>query len=94
MNSKFLFGFIIGFLYCVITFGNKKEGSTPNISINLPPFIINGHIMLFGYHIHHWLIFSIILFCIRKYNYNILKGFSVFMILHGLSYNDWYKFKD
>ena len=98
--SSFI-GILLGLLYCIIIYGNKKENSIPNLSINFGSLIRNGHIYIFNKHIHHWLIFTIIILLSfnhrfqqiinKKYIY-VIRGFSIVMILQGLSYKDWYKF--
>ena len=89
-------GVILGLIYITIAFWGKSEGDKPNIQITIGNFIRNGHFYLFNRHIHHWMIFMIVAITISILNLNkffsiyldYLMGFSVVMILHGLSYFD------
>ena len=95
-----IIGILFGLIYCIIMYDNKIN-SNPKLVINFGSMIRNSHIYLFNKHIHHWLIFLFILVLtfvnklqitiFKKYIYQI-RGFSIIMILHGLSYSDWYIF--
>ena len=97
---KIVYGIFFGIIYCNIMYG-KKEKSIPTLSLNFGSMVRNGHIYLFNKHIHHWLIFLFIMMLtfnhklqthiFKKYMYQI-RGFCISMILHGLSYSDWYIF--
>lgn len=93
---KRILGLILGLIYVIIVFGGKGVGEEPNITFSIGNIVRNGHIYLFNKHIHHWVIFMIVAIIISILNWNnffnpyldILMGFSVVMILHGLSYCD------
>lgn len=97
----YLYGFLFSVLITKVFFGKIKSGKKPNIIINIPPFIVESKILIFNKHIHHWVIFSFILIGLfifkkkqQKYN-NLVKfivGFSIFMIIHGLQYDDAFDF--
>lgn len=94
----YLYGFLFSVLITKVFFGKIKSGGKPNIIINIPPFIIESKIIILNKHIHHWVIFSLILIGLvifkKKYN-NFIKfivGFSIFMIIHGLQYDDAFNF--
>ena len=95
---KTIYGMLFGIVYCNAMYG-KKENSIPKFSLHFGSIIRNGHIYLFNKHIHHWIIFLFIMiltfnhklqtYIFKKYIYQI-RGFSIIMILQGLSYRDWY----
>ena len=91
-------GICIGIIYCIIMFNTC--GKKPNICINrkfkLLNFleIKNSSLYIKDYHIHHWCIFILISFLMYMYgsNYYIIYGFSLVLILQGLSYADRFEF--
>ena len=96
----FIIGILLALLYIKINFGNS-EGTNPKIfKPNIGLFIRNGHVYICNKHIHHWIIYSILLLIfnlINKYiislSYlNLYNGFFITMIIHGLSYSDWNRF--
>lgn len=103
----FLLGLLSCFIYILFFFGtNIKAKSNPKVKINIPPLIVDSHIMLFGYHIHHWLISMILLIIMGiiyflvnfKRNSYVLNtivfftGFFLLFMFHGLLYPDCFKF--
>ena len=97
----YLYGIILSYIFTRIFFGKIKSGKSPNILINIPPFIINSKLILFNKHIHHWLVFLIILLLLFIFRKKLSKyksflefsmGFSFYMILHGLQYKDAFDF--
>lgn len=91
-----LIGILLGVIFILIFFGCKiRCKTTPNIKINVGNFIRNTHIYLFDKHIHHWMInLFLIIFIIfieqfytNKY-FDIIKGFSLVLVIHGLMYED------
>ena len=78
-------GALLGLFYCVTLF--RGEGVPPRVRLNCGPFK-NGHIVLCGKHVHHWMIaipFAAVSLVIGAYN---LFGFCVIMFGHGLLYTD------
>ena len=77
----------------------NNEGQPPKYKINCDDFFINGSFYIGSRHIHHWLIFLVILFILISYYIfypsnmgKFFLGFSILMILHGLSYGDCFVF--
>ena len=93
-----LYGILIGLLYIISIFGtHMKSGNCHNLNFTIPClFIKEGSIIINDYHIHHWLIFLILLFItlLLKNNNIILfiQGFSIVLIIHGLHYDDCFCF--
>ena len=80
-------GLILGLLYAC--FGFSDEGSPPTIPLTLGPFR-GGILYAHGKHIHHWILFSLLL-PIALYTHCMnLVLFSSVMIVHGLTYRDAY----
>ena len=103
INYKYillLIGIIIGILFVLIFFGIKIEPkSIPKIKINIGNFVKNSHIYLFNKHLHHWFInlcILVLVFIIEKYYpskyFNLIKGFNLVLIVHGLLYDDCFDF--
>jgi hypothetical protein len=83
---EFILGIFFGYMFGVFI-GGKKEGQPGRL--HFQQFIDKT-----GLHLHHWLIFLIILIIyivVHDNRYNIIEGFLVGGIIHGLTYNDWYK---
>jgi|688.fasta_scaffold1590474_2 hypothetical protein len=86
MNYSIIIGFLIGFLFFIwITRG---QGRQP---------IIFQNIFVFGKHLHHWMIFTIVflitalaIYIYGEYNDigGFLLGISLGSILQGLTYSD------
>ena len=95
-------GLIIGIIFILVFFGTNIEAkSTPNICINIGNIVRNSHIYLFNYHIHHWFlnfIMLIIVQLIQNYRHirylDLIKGFNIVFIFHGLLYSDCFNFRD
>ena len=87
---KIFIGLVMSYIYIKLIFGNK-EGTPVNILDITYDFnfikIKGGSLYVFGYHIHHWIIFLILYQSFPNAN-KIIKTFFVVMILHGLSYDD------
>lgn len=98
-----IWGVILGIIFILITFGLEfKVKKKPKIRMNIPKISIemkDSVVIINDYHIHHWLIFTILLLFIEleigieKKIKDMIKGFSVTMILHGLMYADRFDFK-
>ena len=87
---------ILGAIIFIRLFICNNEGEPPKCKIDCD-FFINGSFYIGSRHIHHWLIFLILLAilfpCFYPSNFiSLLGGFSLLMILHGLSYNDCFVF--
>ncbi len=96
-----ILGIILGLIFVLsmfeLDFVAKKK---PKMKIDIPLMgIKNSTVIINGTHIHHWLIFTIILLMslinmgINRIVLNVLRGFSVIMILHGLMYPDRFDFE-
>ena len=90
---------ILAALFFIQLFICNSEGEPPKYQINCDDFFINGSFYIGSRHIHHWLIFLIILIIIIPYYIfypsnlgRFIGGFSILMILHGLSYGDSFVF--
>ena len=103
LNLVYLFiGIIIGLIFIFVFFGTKiKSKSMPKIKVNIGNFVRNSHIYLFNYHIHHWFLNFIILIIIQLIQnyknivyFDIVKGFNIALIFHGLLYSDCFNFID
>ena len=93
-----IFGICLSILYVASVF--SPFSSIPRISFTrqickYPNIRLkNGSIIINNIHMHHWAIFTLIcilLWLFNKYNYTFF-GFSLIMILHGLSYKDRFMF--
>ena len=98
-----MYYFISGILWALLFiqfFICNTEGQPPKYQINCDDFFINGSFYIGSRHIHHWLIFLVILFIIILPCYifcpsnfiSFTGGFSFLMILHGLTYRDCFVF--
>ena len=94
MNYYVIYGFVIGFIFFLIM--DKGEKQKPLLFNSI---IINC--MNNKYHLHHWIIFTllfvIIIPIVFMYNYTImyalLLGICLGSILQGLTYNDAFNVK-
>ncbi len=102
MMKKFefaLYGIFIGLIYILLIFGPQiKSGGKHNLNIDIPIlFIKEGSVIINNYHIHHWLIFSIIffitLFFKEHYILYFVRGFAFVWTIHGLLYDDRFLFE-
>lgn len=102
MKEIYLSGLLMGVITIYIFFGVEiKCGATPNILINIPPFIFNSKIYIGNFRIHHWLLgILVFLICcilhLLKYENSILYflyGFTKILIIHGLFYQDCFDFR-
>lgn len=96
-----ILGAICGIIFVLLVFGNdfiaKKE---PKIKIDIPLIGMKASRIIIGdKHIHHWLIFTVILLLslidmgVDKRMVEVLRGFCVTMIIHGLVYADRFDFE-
>ena len=97
-NEYFVFGFCFGILYCFTFFSPFKKYPRIQYSkmlLKKPEIKLkNSSIFICNKHIHHWLLFLVLLLLSIPYKkkFNTLKGFSLIMILQGLSYRDRFCF--
>ena len=96
-----ILGIILGLIFVLsmfeLDFVAKKK---PKVKIDIPLMgIENSTVIINETHIHHWLIFTIILLMslinvgIDRNILGVIRGFSVVMILHGLMYADRFDFE-
>ena len=91
-------GSLIALIYSILVLPGKTN-KAPLINPTIYPILYKGMIFIslnkdIALHIHHWLIFLIILLYVlykKKNNYFII-GFSLVMIFQGLMYSDRLKF--
>lgn len=88
-------GLILGLAYCITMF--HGEGELPTVHVTCGP-IRNGTVVLFGYHIHHWLIFSVLgIVCVPLLQihdiFYLFLSFSIVLVIQGLTYKDRCNFK-
>lgn len=74
------FGVISGVVFSIIISG-KSEGKKGLIHWQY-------FIDMTGFHIHHWMIMLIILIISHSYEYQLVNGFLIGGIIHGLTYDD------
>ena len=87
-------GVCLAVTYCILMF--PPGSSTPSIAIThhvctVPDvWIRNSSLVVCGYHLHHWIMFSvaaIVMWLSSVRNY-LFYGFATVMTIHGLSYKD------
>lgn len=78
-------GLVVGLLYAF--FGFAQEGSPPTIPLTVGPFR-GGLLFVNGHHIHHWMLFALLLPIVLYAEYTNIVTFSSVMIVHGLTYSD------
>ena len=92
-----LLGAVLAVIYIQCVFGmNHKTGDKVEISGDFGGILQDGHLIINGWHIHHWLFFLVIFFIFSNYyfvtkykNLSIgILGFSFAMIIHGLMFED------
>ena len=92
----------MGIITIYIFFGTEiKCGATPNILINIPPFIVDSKMFIGNIRIHHWLLgILVFLICfilhLLKYDSSVLYflyGFTKILMIHGLFYQDCFDFR-
>ena len=92
-----IIGIILGYIYQKIVLP-KKTKTNPKINITFYPILYNGMIIIpynnnSAIHIHHWLIYSFIMFISIYANLSdIINGFSFILIIQGLYYDDCFEF--
>tara|TARA_B110000483_G_scaffold236064_1_gene308565 strand:+ start:2215 stop:2523 length:309 start_codon:yes stop_codon:yes gene_type:complete len=91
---------LIGATLCIIFINialNNKSGEKPAISINIYPYIKQSSLFINDYHIHHWILCTLILLILLPIEINqkltnpiisMTTGFLAIFMIHGLSYKD------
>lgn len=88
---KLVIGFILAFIYSLLILP-KESNNIPLISPTISPFLYKGMIIIpfskkKAIHLHHWIIYLLIIVFSNKMN-DILFGFMSGLIFQGLFYND------
>jgi len=78
-------GIALALLYSTWGFGDV--GAPPRLSLTAGPFQ-NGHLIVRGYHIHHWMVYPFVALVAWHLRWFDVVSFSSTMTLHGLSYAD------
>ena len=79
-------GISVGVLYATLGFG--PCGTPARLNITWGPFQ-DGHLILADYHVHHWLIYGMIVAPVAAVTgCTNITSFAVVMTVHGLSYKD------
>ena len=95
-------GIILSILYTRYMYGNIEPKKYPKIKLSINPILKDGHFRFFNYHLHHWILFLLLLVFLlsikvsKEFNYNLIRlliGFSLYMIIHGLQYEDAFDLK-
>lgn len=88
----YILGILSSLFYSIYCLGDT--GDIPVIKPSLYPIMYKGMLIIpmntrIALHIHHWMVYVIILFCSRFQSIpSIIIGFSGGMIVQGLSYSD------
>lgn len=97
MYNKII-GIILSILYSKIILP-KEENNIPKINFTLYPIIENGMIIIsipyltkYKIHIHHWLIYLLIIIIFYNKLNDIIYYFCLGLIIQGLSYKDAFTF--
>lgn len=96
-----ILGKIIGILFVLMVFGSEFVArKVPKINIDIPLIgMKESRIIIGDKHIHHWLIFIVILLLsmidmgVDKRIIEVIRGFSITMVGHGLMYADRFDFE-
>ena len=96
-----ILGIITGLIFILSVFGIKFEAKKkPKVLLNIPLIgMIDSRIIIGNKHIHHWLIFTVILLLsmidmgVDNRIVEVIRGFSLIMVIHGLMYADRFDFE-
>ena len=92
-----LIGILISSIYSFYILP-KNEGSTPSINPTIYPFLYKGMVIIpynrkNAIHLHHWMIYLFIIIISIIYDIpQIITGFSIGLLLQGISYKDRFNF--
>ena len=94
-----IIGLLISLIYSKIILP-KNEGDDTNILLTINPIIYQGMIIIkinnrIALHLHHWIIYLVIVLFINFYQIiipEIIYWFFVFMTIQGLTYHDRFNF--
>jgi hypothetical protein len=78
-------GLFLGLVYT--TLGFHAETQPPRLALTLGP-IHQGMLFICGYHIHHWMVFLLVLPLAWILSWDNMGAFSLVMVAHGLTYTD------
>ena len=90
-------GIIISIIFCLLILP-RKEGFKPKINPTFYPILYDGMIIIpiddnKAIHLHHWVIYLIIfLLSFVIYIPQIIIGYSIGLIINGISYKDRFEF--
>jgi hypothetical protein len=93
MTDSATWGGVACLMYLVCMFGPYCKTGTmprwaPSISLGKNVYLKDGSLFLFGYHLHHWIFYFVLLVpCIIVRNH-FLCAWCTVMIFHGLTYSD------
>ena len=97
--KNFFLGILLASTYLYFNFNNQCGSIPKYIKPTIPGILDNGHIIIKGYHIHHWIIFTFILIISIILNiwYNLdiflIFGIALTFIYHGIGYDDCFILK-
>ena len=92
--DSFLLGACLALIYCIVMFTPGCEKPTISYSKVLlakPEIkLCNSSLIVCGYHIHHWIMFSVatVMMWMCKVKNLVLYGFAAIMTAQGLTYSD------
>ena len=93
-NDSFALGACLALIYCMVMFSpcsNKPTISYSKLLTTCPEIRIrNSSLIVCGYHIHHWIMFSVgaLVMWLCKIKNLFFYGFSAVMTAQGLTYAD------
>jgi hypothetical protein len=93
----FIIGLVLAYFYSIFILP-KNMGSIPTINPTIYPLLYEGMLIIAynntkAIHIHHWVL--CLLFCISGIFFDIPKiliGFSIGLLIQGLTYKDSFNF--
>ena len=87
IDIELIIGIIIGFFIFEV-FSGRKEGKIGNSILILET-------KKYDYHLHHWMIFLLILIILLaiEYHNDFIYGLVIGIIVHGLTYKDFYEIR-
>ena len=92
--DSFLLGACLALIYCIVMFSpgcDKPTISYSKVLLAKPEIKLrNSSLIVCGYHIHHWIMFSVatVMMWMCKVKNLVLYGFAAIMTAQGLTYSD------
>jgi hypothetical protein len=94
-----LLGILCAFTYVQYMFGTGNVvGEQPRLQ---PSFVLGQHVLMRsgclyvgGFHMHHWMFFSIVMIPCIMYRQPFLISWCCVLIVHGLNYSDRFTIED